>query len=210
MTQVVQNTIAWLDFYFTQKSDDEPATGLTWSDVVIEYKKATDTSFTTLVLGGASEFNEIGNGVYNAKFPAACFSVLGTFRFVVNGALGLSEPVWQWLDSAEVVAASAVVPVQVPLDSCNIWGNISSLTGSAVKDVSVGLKIFGTPQLLSSLYATPRAALTTTQLQTTSDENGFFYFTVARGSVVDLVIPSCDYRKTFTVPLLASANVFEI
>lgn len=214
MARVIQGQVAWLDFYLTNKSDDEPRTGLVWDDVIIEYKRATDNIFTTLVLAGASEFNEVGNGVYNAKFPASVFDVLGTFRYVVNGTpalVGTPEgQVWQWLDFVDVVAASSVAPVEVSLSSCNLWGNVADLTGYPKKDVAIGIKILGTPQLLSDLNETPRAAITTEQFQTQTDENGFFYFTVVRNSVVRLTIPSTGYIKEFTVPNSASANVFEI
>lgn len=178
-----------------------PATGLTFSDVLVDLKKEGDLSFSSKALTG-SDFTEVGGGTYSISLTALETDTLGNMYIRVSGATINTA-----LVSAYVAATAPVNPTApLSINTTALFGYIVDLQGSAVGGASVSARVLATPALGSS---TEDYVQSDTLVTVKSDADGFFTITLITGAQVDIYIPSAGYRRTLQVPS-SSTNLFDI
>lgn len=78
----IQGAVANRTVYLTLA--DVPATGVLYTDIVVQIKKQGATSFTTKSLVSSDWVNLGGGGIYSLKFSAADTNTLGNFTFKIT------------------------------------------------------------------------------------------------------------------------------
>lgn len=176
--------------------DGTPATGLSFASVSCVFKKETDISFLSKTLTSLN-FTEIGSGVYNILFTGASeLTVLGSFVFVVTGA-----SITEFVGLVNVVA-SAADTIATSLPTCVVTGHIGDLTGAPIAGASISVRVTGLPTLISNV------GLTDKLITAVTDNNGVFSIELIRLASVDVFIPMLNYRRSITVPNVATADLF--
>lgn len=205
----VEQTVAtWLPFIATDTGTGDPRTGIVFTQVDVSYKKSTDSTFTSKVLT-APEFREIGLGVYEILFTGLELDTLGTFIYVVNnnGALPLPN-IKQFVGQAFIQATAAYVPGTISLDTNILTGNLIDLSGAAITGASVSARVLEAPSIIGS---SPNiGGIGTSIISAVTDSGGFFALELVQTAVVDVTIPSVNYRRTLTVPANSTDVLFEI
>lgn len=194
----VQNQPAALTVFLRLTATGLGATGLTFSSVTCDFRKAGAGSFSSLTLTGAN-FTEIGNGWYEIDFAAGDTNVLGNMTIRVDGATIDMTVTHAYVTTAPVPA----VPVTPP-DTVSVYGWIYDASGTAVQGSTVGARLIGQP------YITASSAIVSSGLvATTTDSTGFFTLLLAVGAQFDVFISDSNYRRIITVPA-SSTNLFDI
>jgi hypothetical protein len=207
-TTVLQNTATWLTFIATDEGTGSPRAGITFNQVDVSYKKYTDVAFNIKVLTPA-DFREIGLGVYEILFSGAELNVLGSFIYVVNGNGSLPLPsIRQFVGQAVVQSSSAYTPGSISLPTNILTGNLIDLHGNALVGEGVSARVLSSPNILGT--APNIGGIGTDIVSTQTDNSGFFALEVLQNSVIDVVIPAANYRRTLTVPANSTDILFEI
>ncbi len=193
----IQNTATQLLAIITD-SDDQPVTGLTYSDVGVQFAKAGEVVFTSKSLSESSDFVHVGNGVYLVQFSEDDVDTVGNFIYQVTSS---GNP--QYIGTAYVVAAEATI-ITATLDTCVLYDVIFGLDTNPAVGISVIAKLTGTPLVQNSIGITRDGIVVKT------DSNGQFYLTLPRGAVVSISIPAMNYSRTLTVPNSDSKRLFEL
>lgn len=205
---VLQGTPTWLPVIVADVNTGAPRTGILFSQVDVAFKKATDPTFNLKLLSGP-DFREAGAGVYEILFSSPELAVLGTFLYVVNGNGSLPSPaVRQFVGQAFVESSSTYTPGTISLDTNVLTGNLVDLRGSPMVGESVSARVLQAPAILG--ISPNRGGVGTQIISAKTDQAGFFALEVIQGSVVDVVIPSINYRRTLTVPANVTDELFEI
>lgn len=180
------------------KTDGTPATGLLFSAVQCQFLRQGDPSFTTKTLTSMN-FVEKGQGFYGITFIGTSeLNVPGAFAFAIFGA-GLQTS----QNEAQIRTPASLIPtVPVALPTCELTGNISDAAGNPVVGASVEARVLGQPTIETNV------ALTDDSVTVQTDDNGVFYLTLVRLSVVEIFINRINYRRQLTVPNLANVNIF--
>jgi len=139
---------------------------------------------------------EIGSGVYTIEFLASELDVAGLYTVKVTGAT-ISTYVGFF-----TVSASSNPPTLVSVDTCTITGHVFNPDGTPLQGASVRARVLGVPSLIDGIGLSEEAAATVT------DVNGEFFLPLARLVDFDLSIPKVNFRRQFTVPNQATANLF--
>lgn len=176
--------------------DNEPVTGLAHTDVVLQYRKAGASSFTTKTLS-ADDWDEIGDGVYAIDFTAAELNTLKNLTVKVTGA-----DIDQFVTFCTVVAAASG-STAVSVETCILSGHVFDAAGSPVEDATISVRILGRPSIEQNA-----AAITDDMISAKTDANGEFFISLVRLCEVEIFIPVANYRRVVTVPNAASANLF--
>lgn len=205
---VLQNTATWLTFIATDEGTGSPRAGITYNQVDVSYKKATDISFNLKVLA-PSDFREIGLGVYEILFSTVELNTLGSFIYVVqgNGSLPLPQ-IRQFVAQAMVQSSSSYTPGSITLPTNILTGNLIDLSGNPLVGESISARVLSSPNIIGS--APNIGGIGTDIVATQTDNAGFFALEVIQGSVIDVVIPVVNYRRTLTVPSNSTDLLFEI
>jgi hypothetical protein len=206
--EVQQSIATWLPFVAVDETDGAPRTGIIFSQIDASYKKSSQSSFNVKSLT-APEFRENGNGVYEILFSDTDLDTLGTFLYVVNSNGGLPSPaIRQFVGQAVVVSAAAYTPGTITLSTNIITGNLISLQGSPLVGEAVSARVLSSPNVQGT---SPNIGGVGTDLVTAlTDSGGFFALEVLQGAVIDVVIPSVNYRRTLTVPNNSTDLLFDI
>lgn len=197
---LIQNQINKVSVLLTLASSGMPATGLIFSDLTAQFSK-NGASFVAKTLTNLN-FIEIGFGFYTVEFTAADCNTLGSFVLMLFNATISPNPTP--IVAQVVVAASASTAASIPV--CSVIGHLTDLQGAPVADAAVSARILGMPTLLNTGVVGVGISDDLTSVKT--DSNGFFSIDLARSVVVDILIPAINYRRTLTVPNLASAELF--
>jgi hypothetical protein len=206
---VLQNTAEWLPFTATDVGTGAARTGVLYTQVTVSYKKAGDVAFSLKTLTGASDFREIGLGVYEINFSGLELDTLGTFIFVVNSNGALPAPALnQYVGLAEVQAAAAYTPGTITLATNILTGNLVGLDGNGLSGESVTAKILSAPNIMGTLPNL--GGVGTDMVSAVTDSGGFFALEILQEAVVDIVIPAINYRRTLTVPANSTDSLFDI
>ena len=205
---VLQGTPTWLPFVALDVNTGSPRTGITFSQVDVSYKKSSQSTFSIKVLA-PSDFRENGGGVYEILFAGTELNVLGTFLYIVNGNTTLPLPaIRQVIGEAVVQSSSTYTPGTISLNTNILTGNLVDLQGHALIGEAVSARILQAPAILG--VNPNRGGIGTQIIATKTDQSGFFALEIIQGSVVDIVIPSVNYRRTLTVPSHTSDRLFDI
>jgi hypothetical protein len=191
-------------------TDGAPRTGITYNQLDVGYKKSNQASMQTFAWAGdGSDFRENGNGVYEILFGAAELDTEGSFIYVVNGNGALPSPtIRQYLGQAVVESATAYTPGSIALSTNVLTGNLITAGGDALVGESVSARVMSGPSILGS---SPNiGGVGTNIVSAQSDAVGFFALELLQGAVVDITIPSIDYRRTLTVPANSTDLLFDI
>lgn len=205
---VVQNSATWLPFVATDIGTGNPRLGITFSQIDLVFKKATETSFTAKGLT-SPEFREVGLGVYEVLFSASDFDTLGSFIYAVNGGATLPAPsIKQFVGRADVKAVGSVSPGQISLPTNILTGNLIGLNSSPLVGEAVSARVLSAPNVIGS---TPNlGGIGTDIVSAQTDSGGFFALEVLQGAVIEVVIPVVNYRRTLTVPGNTTDLLFDI
>lgn len=205
---VLKSTATWLPFVATDVGDGAPRTGVTYSQVQVEYKKYGQTSFTVKALL-VTDFQEIGSGVYEILFSAGELDTEGAFMYVVNSTGALPSPALrQYIGQADVQTATSYTPGAITLSTNILTGNLIDLNGYALVGESVSARILSAPTIMGT---TPNiGGVGTDMVSVLTDSAGFFALEVLQGSEIDVVIPAINYRRTLTVPSNTTDKLFEL
>lgn len=205
---VEQATPTWLPYVATDVGTGSPRTGVTFNQIDVVFKKATDTSFAAKALT-APEFREIGLGVYEILFSAADLSVLGSFIYAINSNGALPAPVLkQFVGQAFVQSAAGFVPGQITLPTNILTGNLVDLMGAALVGEAISARVISAPTILGNVPNL--GGIGTGQVSAITDAGGFFALEIVQAAVVDITIPVVNYRRTLTVPANATDVLFDI
>jgi len=206
--EILQGTPTWLPFLAADVGTGDPRVGILYNQVDVSFKKSTDPTFTLKLLSGA-DFRENGNGFYEILFSAPELAVLGTFLYVVNGNGALPSPaIRQSVGQAFVESSSTYTPGTISLATNVITGNLVDLKGQALIGESISARVLSAPAIMG---ITPnRGGICSGIISAKTDQGGFFALEILQGSIVDIVIPVINYRRTLTVPANASDNLFDI
>lgn len=89
--RVTQSVVTWVPFIATNVNTGEPRESIVFSEVDCVYKKSIDSTFTSKTLD-ATNFREVGLGIYEVQFSATELDTLGIFIYVLNGNGTLAPP----------------------------------------------------------------------------------------------------------------------
>jgi len=199
MQELIQNQTNKLSVLLTT-AGGLPATGLTFSDCTAQFSK-NGGAFAAKTLTGLN-FLEVGYGYYTIEFDASECNTLGQFVVVVFNADLVPNPT---STAAQVVVTpSASNSASVP--TCNVIGHLLDLQGNPIVDAAVNARIIGQPTLVNT--GVVGVGLGDDVVSAKTDANGFFSLQLARLVMVDITIAEINYRRTLTVPNLATAELF--
>lgn len=198
---VLQDTSASVTVYL-EFSAGGPATGLIFSDVLVDLQKEGGGSFTSKSMDGTN-FIEIGAGAYQIILDATDTDTLGNMYIRITGAT---------IDTALInvyVAASVPVNPTSPLSigTTALFGYIVDLEGAPVSGASVSARVLATPAVGTS--GNEGYVQSSSLVASKSDADGFFTLSLVTGSDVDIYISAANYRRTLRVPS-TSQNLFDI
>jgi hypothetical protein len=206
--EVAQNQATWLPFIATDVGTGDPRTGITFGQVDVSYKKYGDVSFSLKILA-APDFREIGLGVYEILFASAELNTLGTFIYAINGNGALPLPaIKQFVGTAFVEDAAGFTPGTITLPTNILTGNLMGLNGVALSGEAVTAKILSAPNIVGTLPNL--GGIGTDMVSTVTDSGGFFALEILQDTVVDVVIPAINFRRTLTVPANSTDSLFDI
>jgi hypothetical protein len=208
--RVLQGTATWLPVIAANVGTGDPRTGILFNQVDVSYKKATDLTFTLKTLAGPPvDFRENGNGIYEVLFSSLELGVLGSFFYVVNGNGILPVPaIRQFVGQAFVESSSTFTPGTISLLTNVITGNLVNLQGQAMIGKAVSARVLSAPTILG---ITPNVGgVGVDIISAKTDSGGFFAIELVQGAVVDISIPTINYRRTLTVPINSTDKLFDI
>jgi len=198
---VQQAVLAWLPFKAVNATDGAARAGITFDQITVTYKKASDRDFGSKSIL-VTDFRENGGGYYEIAFSAAELNTPGTLLYLVSGGTLPAPAINPYLGKA------AVIPATVTLGMNALTGYLVDLNGQALVNESISARVLSAPALVGT---TPnRGGIGSGLISAKSDQNGFFVLEIAQGAVVDVVISAVNYRRTLTVPASATSKLFEI
>jgi len=205
---VLQGTATWLPFIAADVGTGSPRLGITYDQVVVSYKKSTQSTFSSKVIS-SPEFRENGLGVYEVLFSSAELGTIGSFIYVVNGGGTLPLPnIKQDVGQAFIQSSTSYVPGTISLPVNVLTGNLIDLRGIALVNEAVSGRVMSGPTILG---VSPNiGGVGTDVISTKTDAGGFFSLEVLQGSIIDITIPSINYRRTLTVPANGTDVLFDI
>jgi hypothetical protein len=205
---ILQGTATWLPFIATDANTGTPRTGITYDQVDVSYKKSNQSSFQVKTLL-STDFRENGSGVYEIYFSSSEVNTVGSFLYVVNSNSVLPlPPIKQAIGQAAVETSSSYTPGTISLDTNVLTGNLVDLQGNPLIGESASARLLQAPAILG---IDPNIGGVGTQIiSAKTDQSGFFALELVQGSVVDIVIPAINYRRTLTVPSNPTDKLFEI
>ena len=207
--QVIQGQATRLPFIASDVGTGDPRTGILFNQIDVSYKKSSQTVFSLKTLA-APDFVENGNGVYEITFSASELDTLGSFLYVVNGNGALPTPaIRQFVGQAFIVTSAAYTPGTVSLSTNVLTGNLLDLHGDPLVGESVSARVLEAPSIQGSVSPNI-AGISTETVSAQTDTAGFFALELIQGTVVDIVIPIVNYRRTLTVPANSSDVLFDI
>lgn len=123
-------------------SGGHPVTGLTFSDVTLNYMRAPDTVLNAFALSG-SNFIEVGSGLYRVVLDATVLAHIGTLVLYFSGA-GFKDFTYRYYVQAKnpgnvqvTITVETVAPTPLPDTQVDIWDSgLTSLLWSGVTDSS--------------------------------------------------------------------------
>lgn len=202
LTVAVQGTPVSFVVYLELQSDGTAATGLTFSDVAC-YLKKDSGSFAPKTLDGTN-FTEIGSGFYELDLAASDTDTVGNLYVRVQGGTIRATVGVVYVTSTTPVTTSATAQ---SISTTSLFGYIYDSAGAPVSGAAISARILSSPLLLHP--GDDGVAITTGLTTVKSDGDGFFALSLVSGTVVDIIIPTVNYRRTVTVPS-SSANLFDI
>ena len=149
-------------------------------------------------------------GNYLLLFPPTILDTTDLFTYqVMNGypppihpAVALFEPYQNTVDIVDTGDPGTFLPPSVP--TCKFYGFVLGLSGAPIANSAISARLLTVPALLNN------AAFNDTVISSKTDANGYFEFSVAQGTTVDIVIPDIGYRRTIVVPSTTLAKLFEL
>lgn len=158
---------------------------------------------TALTGGADGDFTNLGAGYYELDLDTDDTDTLGVLTVRIMGSTIRST-----LRDATVVVATPASPTPSWVVPTTImYGYVLSATGSAVPNAAVAVRVLSTPTVLHS--GSEGLVISTGLVSTVTDSTGYFSLSLVAGSLVDVFIPSANYRRTFTVPS-TSTNLFDL
>lgn len=158
---------------------------------------------TSLAGGADGDFTNLGAGFYEIDLTSTDTATIGNLAIRVSGPSIRSSLV-------QATVATAVTPTPTPVlavPTTVIYGYILNASGVAVANASVSARVLSIPTILHP--GSDGVLLTTSVVATKTDSTGYFTLTLISGSVVDVLIPSANFRRTITVPSV-STNLFDM
>jgi hypothetical protein len=207
---ILQGTPTWLPVIAADVGTGDPRIGITFNQLDVSFKKSTDLTFALKSLvGPPTDFRENGNGIYEILFSNSNLAVLGTFLYAVNGNGALPSPaIRQFIGQAFVESSSTYTPGTIALSTNVLTGNLVNLRGHPLIGEAVTARIVSAPAIQG--ISPNIGGIGMDLLSAKTDSSGFFALEVIQGSVIDVVIPIINYRRTLTVPANSSDKLFEI
>ena len=157
--------------------------------------------FTTLT---RVDWYEAGTGYYSLLITPVEVADAGTFTVRIGNAGGSTFDVFG--QNVDVVPYTGINTSSAPTppDLCTLFGYVVNLQGTAVPNTSVYTRLLATPIMAYGEGFLDKVITSKT------DSNGFFEFTVAQKTTVQVVIPDIGYSRTITVPESTQSNLFEL
>lgn len=172
------------------------ATGITYDEVTVKYKKYFSESFSTKTLE-AEDWVELGDGFYMLKWSAVDMDTAGSFMYTMTSAK-FDDFLY---DLFEVRIPGE--PFTVP-GKCVVRGNIQDLGINP----ATGLEITARPTDIPGVAGT--ALLSGEPIRTVPAANGDFSLALGRGLTVRIDIPMAGIRHQIEVPDTEEAVLLDL
>lgn len=179
---------------------DVPALGVIYTNVVVNFKKQGQSTFTTKVLVSA-DWVELGGGLYSITFSPTDNDTLGDFTYTLAGP-DFDNFLY---DSYSVMAATPGASPTPPPTQCIVSGNIANQSALAPQHI----KIVARPAAFPAKYGS--TILAADAVWTYADALGNFSLALVRKSVVMLSIERTGIRSVqITVPDSPTASLVDL
>ena len=198
---LIKDNVGSITIFLENSADGTPATGLLFSGVTSDLKKAGG-AFASHTLTG-SNFTELSAGFYEIDLAAADVDTLGNLHLRVQGATIRTALTVSFV----AVSVPATPSTVTPPGTVAIFGYLYGPDAAPVVSGAVRAKILGAPTVLHP--GDDGLAISQELVTGKTDSDGFFTLDLIAGTSVDFSIPAANYRRTFLVPS-TSANVFDI
>jgi len=177
---------------------DVPATTVQYTDVTVQYKKAGSQVLATKVLV-ASDWLNIGNGIYSINFSPTDMDTVGDFTFFLTSSL------FDNFLYDEFTIEPATTPIQAPLPSqCIVSGTIVNQSGLPPRPVKVVARPAAFPAQSGQNIMSADAVFTYV------DAYGNFSLALVRNSVVIVEVERAGIRAQINVPDSPTANLIDL
>lgn len=195
----IQASVASRTVYVTLA--DVPATGVQYTDVVVQVKKQGQNAFTTKTLL-LSEWVELAAGIYSISFSASDTDTVGDFTYTLTSTFFDNIAYDEFTIVPPPPASTpAVLPAQ-----CVISGNIATIM--ATPPTQEPLKIVFWPPQFPAKFA--QTILTAQAVYTFADAYGNFSVALVRKSTVIVEIKRCGIRCQIVIPDSPTANLLDL
>jgi len=196
----LQSTVASTTLYL-EAAAGGPALGLTFSDVVVQLRKASGSPVVKTLT--SMNFIEYSDGFYNLVLTTGDTGTLGSLDILVSGATIQGNVI-----SAQVAVPASIVPVTTPAPATvNLFGFVFGPDALPLLGASVVAKVLGNPTVLHP--GSEGLGIATGIVSVKTDANGYFTLPLIAGVTVQVFIPVMNYKRDLTVPS-SSANLFDI
>lgn len=174
-----------------------PVTGILPAGVTAKYRRAGDTALQTKALT-ASDWVEIGNGLYVIKWTTSEMRAVGPFLFQLSGGSSF-DSFYDGFDVLPYPVGSVITPTK-----CIVTGNVMDLGGTPDQDMQIKFRIAKYPASFQGAIAGGKPIFTT------PDPLGAFSVSLLRGAIVIVTMEGAGLKQQFVVPDQDSAALLDL
>jgi len=164
---VQKNQPTVISLLLVNQISGEPREGLTSTDVVVEFARSNENSFTPKTLN-PGDFVDLGNGAYRLAINSSETNVAGTSIYVVKGAPALAPAIRDFVTELVVAQADTSVEVLASLEFSQYAAGAMTLV------------------LLNEIGGEPREGLTAANIEVELAKAGSSSFTAKTLQLSDL------------------------
>ena len=147
----------------------------------------------------------VAPGSYLLLLPPTILNKEDVFTYIVTNLTGGGLTFEPYFNTIDIIGSLDPVTFTPPsLATCKLYGFVVGLSGGAVANTGVSVKLLAVPSTMSN------AGIYDVIVSTKTDANGYFEINVLQQATVDVVIADIGYRRTVTVPSTTLAKLFEL
>ena len=174
-----------------------PATGITYNQVTVKYKKFGATAFTTRTLI-SGDLAELGSGFYTLKWAATYTNILGTLLYVPTG-VAFDNFIYDTFD-----VEPQPVALYAPPQTCIVSGNVVDIGGAPAHNARISFRAPEFPVIVGNSVVDSR------QIYTLPDAFGNFSILLMQGQTVIVEVERSGIYNQITIPYASSATLVSL